>query len=930
VGDHQSGTVKLKDADVGESQIYSFSAADPAGLEPFCINCHDADGAVAGGGTVPFDDGRPVPNIEGVRPVPNIEGVPGSLWADSAHKQMGYAQNGGNPVSCFGDGTSGCHSNAHGSENEKLLSAGAGVTIDQFCYNCHTEGKVPNDALSNNRPGGYVSADDIEEAFGKSRKHDLGTTFTVGANTYELSCTTCHNPHVVTGQHWEVDLGVSPITRPDLTANPTANPRAMGATLWGAVAGEKMDDFAAQASGSGGWYYSTARGGTIAIDQPAVYQPPKAGNGYAFEFGGDVLPDYTTLCLDCHSHRMSAANPPVNWGQGIPCTDNSVDPPNQRVECGADHGLGMAGKPLYISDVGTAGFWGASGNPDVLFQMNYVTRGRHNGHFMRWPYDSAERSAGINFVLSCADCHEAHGSNRGGMIRERFNVNADGDCGAGGNPSPDGENCTDGGNWNSFCNACHYYYGGQHAGMSCGNASCHEANSVHRIIHVTDSGAGTQLMLTAAGYEDSYQRPDFTPEIASVEGLVGSAELAVTFADGVYTHADLTGALRPEDFWLFDVNEDNPRTITAVTHTAGEATAVLTMSAPLTAADHGVDHVTTTGTSIWAWYEGGYENAATGAIGAQAVCAGPWPVTIAGCPVEGPVTFELDEPAGSAVCRDTTGLLSGPVGNPTVTFPGDGTFHGDETADTFIDIDSHPACLLSPRAVTIEARVMPTAVDLDWDDTNGDGIDDNVDRDSTFSRIFERKRNLKITILHADYRGDNIPERDERASIEVKYFVDVASRHTCPHPQWPEDPYIGADARWHQISTDIDSWPIVNNHWYTIRVVFNADKLTIPGSDGTPVDVFIDDQGEDGQSELATELWPGYVNASKTINESSSCKWGALPGDVIATEDQASHIGAPPPAADGTHNALHLFKGQIDYVAWSPGADYSGVDDLPK
>jgi hypothetical protein len=55
-----------------------------------------------------------------------------------------------------------------------------------------------------------------------------------------------------------------------------------------------------------------------------------------------------------------------------------------------------------------------------------------------------------------------------------------------------------------------------------------------------------------------------------------------------------------------------------------------------------------------------------------------------------------------------------------------------------------------------------------------------------------------------------------------------------------------------------------------------------------------------------------------------------LPGDAIVTEDQASHIGAPPPAADGTHNAQHLFKGQIAYVAWSPGADYSGVDDLPK
>ncbi len=148
---------------------------------------------------------------------------------------------------------------------------------------------------------------------------------------------------------------------------------------------------------------------------------------------------------------------------------------------------------------------------------------------MRWPYDSADRSAGINFVMSCTDCHEAHGSDQGGMVRERFNVNANGDCGTGGDSDPNGENCSDGGNWNSFCNACHNYYGGQHAGMSCGNASCHEANSLHRIIHTVDSGAGTQLMLTAAGNESSYQKPDFTPEIDTVEGHVGSNVLTVRF-----------------------------------------------------------------------------------------------------------------------------------------------------------------------------------------------------------------------------------------------------------------------------------------------------------------------------------------------------------------------------------------------------------------
>jgi predicted CXXCH cytochrome family protein len=635
VNSHRSGIVKLKDPDQGDALVYDYNPGAPEELEPFCLGCHDADGATSlADATRPFSD---------VQIPPNVEGLAGSLWADSAHKVLGFPSNGDNPLTCMGDGaTMGCHGNAHGSSNPKILSDDQGTqSIDQFCYNCHTEGVLTNHALADNRTGGYVSADDIEQAFAKPTRHDLGTGFSVGGNDYILQCTTCHNPHVVTGQYWEADLGVSPITRPDLSANPVTNPRAMGTTLWGAASGEKMDDFAARASGSGGWYYSTARGGNISIDQPAFYQPPKDGGGTNAEFSGDIVPDYTTLCLDCHSHRMSDANPPVNWGQGIGCTDNSVDPPNQRIECGAQHGLRMAGKPQYVSDSGTAGFWGSSGNPDALFQMNYVTRGRHNGHFMRRPYDSAERSAGINFVLSCTDCHEAHGSNRGGMIRERFSVNANGDCGTGVNANPDGENCTDGGNWNSFCNACHYYYGGQHAGMSCGNASCHEANSIHRIIHTVDSGAGTQLMLTAAGYESSYQPPDFTPEIESVTGHIGSDQLTVTFRPGqgsygIYTNEDLSGALTADDFWLFDANNDNPKSISSLSHFAGETTATITLDTALTVADIGADTLAARPLAIWDWYQGGYVNAATGTIPAGAVSAGPWPAI-----VDGPPPFDL-------------------------------------------------------------------------------------------------------------------------------------------------------------------------------------------------------------------------------------------------------------------------------------------------
>ncbi len=617
-GQHQDGTVVLKDPDDGAATLYEFDDADPAGIEDFCIACHDDDGALAlDVPSQPFTDGQTPPDVWA-----------GGLWDDAAHNTFGHGPNNDQPISCMGDGsTSGCHANGHGSDGDRLLAAAAGVTLDDFCFGCHTDGVVVNDALANNRPGEYVSADDIEQAFGMGTTHSLGTTFEIGGDTFTLQCTSCHNPHLASGGYWDTESGLSPTTRPDF-GDVTGNPRGMGSTLWGDEAGEKMDDFAAQGAGSGGWYYSTARGDSIVVDQPAVYRPPKSGTGYEREYDGDVLPDYTSLCLDCHTYRMSADIPEVNWGQaGVTCTGNGVDPPNQRVECGAQHGLNAANKPYYISDTGTAGFWGTSGNPDVIFSMNYVTRGRHSGQFMRWPYDSAERQSGINFVMSCTDCHEAHGSPRGGMIRERFNVNSNGDCGTGGDVDPNGENCTDGGNWNSFCNACHYYYGGHHAGMSCGNASCHEANSIHRIIHNTSSG-GTQLMVTASGYESYFEQPDFTPDIVSVVGDLGSDQLEVTFADGVYSESDLSGALDPEDFWLFDHDDNNPRSVTTVYHVEGEDTAWLVMDAALTEDDLFTDTLAMRPASAWAWYDGGYVNWANGTLSAQEVSAGPWPIEV--------------------------------------------------------------------------------------------------------------------------------------------------------------------------------------------------------------------------------------------------------------------------------------------------------------
>jgi hypothetical protein len=103
-------------------------------------------------------------------------------------------------------------------------------------------------------------------------------------------------------------------------------------------------------------------------------------------------------------------------------------------------------------------------------------------------------------------------------------------------------------------------------------------------------------------------------------------------------------------------------------------------------------------------------------------------------------------------------------------------------------------------------------------------------------------------------------------------------------------------------------------------VVFNSDDLI------SPVYIFLDDQGETGLDDV-TQLWDGYVNATvdPPIQGSSSCRWGAVPGDYIATENQPAFIGTPRPPGSGIHAKTHIFDGDIDWVIWKPIADYSDV-----
>ncbi len=383
IGNHEQGTVELVAPDQGS--ISAYDPADPAGLEPFCTGCHDSDGAAASGGLVPFSDGRIATNVL-------------ATWPSSSHALDPFAGNNDQPISCFGDGlTTGCHGNAHGSDSDKLVESTNAIPMDTFCAQyCHQD-----------------------------QGHAAGTAFGAGNFNYQMACTSCHNPHVLTG----TESGQTTLTLPDFTRPPTENPRAMGTTLWGADPGEKMDDIA----GTG------------------TYRVP---NGDLVE--GSELADYPTFCLSCHgiSDVIFGPHGSIDWGVDEPHGAHSANSPDGQEVC-----------PDWASCGKAAGWTGddCTSTEDVCWPV--ITRGAGDETWSRSPYNHTERIDGANFVLSCSDCHVSHGTGIGAMIRETVN---------------DGPGDTV---WNTMCDNCHYYYSSVHAGQAC--PDCHVTQSIHGMDYAT-------------------------------------------------------------------------------------------------------------------------------------------------------------------------------------------------------------------------------------------------------------------------------------------------------------------------------------------------------------------------------------------------------------------------------------------------------------
>jgi hypothetical protein len=261
-----------------------------------------------------------------------------------------------------------------------------GLFSDQntaFCFGCHddpTSGtqyqiSMPNQYNYSHIAGGYngTTPNDVKEAFQQTSNHDLTTIRSFIKNQWNFPagpdtdpCSGCHNPHrvekdphIAAGRiDGSGNLIVSSVSRPSRHSKDNN-----AWDLWGDENGERMRDYALT---NGGTYQAPYR-----YLSTNTYEPDGSGT----ITNGSNLFDTVTFCLDCH-HVGSGIGTSyeVNWGANGD-VHGSASSPN----C-CNFGDKIAPYP---------------NNPDPS------------------PYP--------NYILSCLDCHEPHGSPNPNLLREEVN-----------------------------------------------------------------------------------------------------------------------------------------------------------------------------------------------------------------------------------------------------------------------------------------------------------------------------------------------------------------------------------------------------------------------------------------------------------------------------------------------------------------------------
>ncbi len=309
-------------------------------------------------------------------------------YADSAHGNTGYGVDRtstsqytqGHCAHCHEQHASiaGAEPAPTGGPDEFLLFAANNPTSQtaNFCFQCHCNpvaskqsGMIENKDYGSTFGGGTATFTNIYDAFNPigacASSHDLATLLTwVEANHPEWGftsnsnpCTICHNPHIDRrNRFYPRDPTYTAIRRPsEHASNPT--------NQWGDDTGETMDS---------NW---------------SAYQAPYYQGGNYEPDGttstdGSKHPDYSTLCLDCHSERSVNGRSGIDWRDELPRPDDTW-------------------VPIHGEFVSNAHSWSWFGN-------------------LKLPWVSDENDS-YDSVLSCLDCHEPHGSSNPHMLRTTVN-----------------------------------------------------------------------------------------------------------------------------------------------------------------------------------------------------------------------------------------------------------------------------------------------------------------------------------------------------------------------------------------------------------------------------------------------------------------------------------------------------------------------------
>ncbi|MFC1715798.1 hypothetical protein ACFL6S_19170 [Candidatus Poribacteria bacterium] len=260
---------------------------------------------------------------------------------------------------------------------------------------------------------------------------------------------------------------------------------------------------------------------------------PRTGHVYPPSFRADWE---FALCFSCHDKNKLSNGGDVVTGES----------PETYFRGLADGSPGVGGNPTT-----TIGFW---------YSMHDVhTRGANGPFGPETPQYDSDFDGVADSRMSCVSCHNVHGSYTPAMIRHGELVNKV--------PALDFQYTPQGTHPDRVVSTGGWMrYGSAGQGLVSQNGVC---NMCHQgsIVYVR-----TPVVGDTTG-----------PEISSVIGAVGSDTLTVVFSEEVYSELGATGDLTSGDFALTDL--DNARTITNVTHTAGEVIATLILSTPLDSTD---------------------------------------------------------------------------------------------------------------------------------------------------------------------------------------------------------------------------------------------------------------------------------------------------------------------------------------------------------